>query len=76
MRWSWDRHPQTSDQFGAALLDRVGMLATFPYLGARAPNGSRRILSGPIRIYYRVDEERKTIEVLRFLHASRADPLT
>jgi len=74
MRWSWDRHPETSEQFGTALLDRVRKLATFPYLGPRGSHGSHRILDGPIRIHYYVDEQRKIVEILRFLHTSRAEP--
>lgn len=72
MRWSWDHHPETSELFGDVLIERVEMLAKFPYLGLRGRSGNRQILSGPIRIHYYVDEQRRTIEILRFLHASRS----
>jgi plasmid stabilization system protein ParE len=31
--WSVEHHPEDSESFGAALLDHIGQLSRFPYLG-------------------------------------------
>jgi toxin ParE1/3/4 len=62
-----------AERFGNALLNHVDLLASFPYIGApvaRRP-GVRKLLHTPIRIYYRLDEDRKIVEVLHFWHGSR-----
>jgi plasmid stabilization system protein ParE len=69
-------NPEAASRFGKALLNHVDLLATFPHIGApvhRKP-GIREILHTPIRIYYRIHEDRKTVEVLQFWHASRRRP--
>jgi plasmid stabilization system protein ParE len=33
MRWSWEKHPETSERFGRALLGHLDLLKDFPRLG-------------------------------------------
>jgi len=34
----------------------------------------RKILHTPVRIYYRIHEERRCVEILHFRHAARQEP--
>jgi plasmid stabilization system protein ParE len=34
----------------------------------------RKIVHSPIRIYYRLDEDRNMVEILHFWHGSRRNP--
>jgi plasmid stabilization system protein ParE len=67
---------RAAERFGNAILDHVEILGSFPQLGAavdRKP-GVRSLLHTPVRIYYRVNEKRKRIEILHFWHAARREP--
>lgn len=69
---------ETSERFGGAILDRVRLPASQPRIGALIPGrkGVRRMLFTPVRIYYRIDERRKTVEIIRILRTSRKAPPT
>jgi plasmid stabilization system protein ParE len=71
-----ENNPPAAERFGDALLNHVDLLATFPRLGVpmRSRPGIRKILHTPIRIYYRIHEGQKTVEVLHFWHGSRRAP--
>jgi plasmid stabilization system protein ParE len=73
---SWELHPGTTERFGAALLNHVDLLKSFPRLGApvRGYPGVRRLLHSPLHVYYRTLPERRCIEVLHFWHTSRNPP--
>ena len=75
MRWSWENHPETSEKFGGVILDHIRLLAFFPYLGipVRRRKGVRKLLHSPVRIYYRIDEKQRTIEILRISHTARRE---
>ncbi len=62
---------------GESLIDHVKMLQSFPYAGVRSPNRKevRKLFHTPYRVYYRVHQERKVVEVLHFWHAARLGPL-
>ena len=47
-----------------------------PLLGrpVRGYAGVRRLLHSPLYVYYRIEQSREAIEVLRFWHASRRPP--
>ena len=74
--YSWANFPDTAERFGNALLNHVDLLQRFPRLGApvRHRHGIRKILHTPVRIYYRLWEDQKLVEVLHFWHVSRRDP--
>ncbi|HEX4770029.1 MAG TPA: type II toxin-antitoxin system RelE/ParE family toxin [Bryobacteraceae bacterium] len=74
--WSREHHPDTTEQFGERLFDHLEQLTTFPYVGIRvtkSPN-VRRLSHPPLHIYYRVNNKKQSIEVLRFRHAARRPP--
>jgi plasmid stabilization system protein ParE len=68
--------PQTAERFGNALLDHIDLLGRFPRLGTPVPHrkGVRKILHSPIRIYYRLHEDRNLVEILHLWHGSRRGP--
>jgi plasmid stabilization system protein ParE len=76
MRWSWERHPETSEGFGSALLNHIDLLSSFPHLGSPVIHrpGVRKLLHSPVRVYYRIRNDRKLIEVLHLWHAARRNP--
>ncbi len=76
MNWSFDQYPNTSKRFGTSLLNHVDLLERFPALGAPVKGfpGMRRLEHFPIHVYYRLNEERQSVEILRFLHAARKRP--
>jgi plasmid stabilization system protein ParE len=73
LAYSWANFPDTSERFGAALLNHLNLLGTFPFIGSPVAGheGVRQLVHTPILIYYRVDEERRLVEVLHFWHRSR-----
>ena len=68
--------PDAAERFGTALLTHVELLQSFPRLGVPIPKrpGVRKMLHSPVRVYYRIDETRKLIEILHFWHAARKNP--
>ena len=74
--WSWKNHPGTTERFGNALLNHVDLLKDFPLLSAPVKGTSRvrKLLHSPLYFYYRVDEKRKVIDILRIWHISRKTP--
>ena len=73
LAWSWEKHPGTTQRFGVALLNHVGLLKSFPRLGAPVDGypDVRWFLHSPFHVYYRLLPEQKRIEVLHFWHRSR-----
>lgn len=70
-------NPDAALRFGMKMLDRAALLADFPELGrpySKRP-GVRRLVVKPYVIYYRVRYEIRTVEVLRFWHSARRDPV-
>jgi plasmid stabilization system protein ParE len=68
--------PGSAERFGTALLNHVEVLREFPRIGLPVSRRStvRRILHSPIRVYYRLHDNRKVVEILHFWHASRSRP--
>ena len=69
-------NPTAAGGFGAALLNQIELLAAFPHIGAPVHHlqGVRKLLYTPIRIYYRIDNDASTVEILHFWHAARREP--
>lgn len=67
---------EAASRFGASLLDHVDLLARFPRLGSviRKRSRVRKLLHSPMLVYYRVDEEKRLIEILHLRHAARVPP--
>lgn len=73
--YSWATFPATSERFTASLLNHVDLLKSFPYIGSPvvARPDIRQLIHTPISIYYRVNAERKRVEILHLWHGARAD---
>ena len=69
-------NPSAAEQFGTSLLKHVELFQNLPRIGVPVPGrpGVRKILHSPVRVYYRLHEDRRLIEVLHFWHAARKDP--
>jgi toxin ParE1/3/4 len=69
-------NPNAAEQFGRAILNHIELLATFPRVGAplKGRPEIRKLLHSPVRIYYRVDEKRKRVQILHFWHSARKEP--
>ena len=64
-----------AERLGRALLSHVELLQDFPRLGRIIANRGavRMMVHFPIRIYYRIHEGDRLIEVLHFWHGSRRE---
>jgi plasmid stabilization system protein ParE len=76
LEYSWINFPDTAASFGNTLLEHLALLERFPRLGSLVPDrpGIRKLLHTPIRIYYRLDEDRRSIEIVHFWHGARLSP--
>jgi plasmid stabilization system protein ParE len=68
-------NPAAASRFGNDLLNHVDLLAAFPHIGSpvKRRTGMRKILHTPVRVYYRIHEERRCVEILHFWHAARQE---
>jgi len=67
---------ETALRIGNALIDRVGILGNFPFLGSPYPKrpGVRKLASPPYIIFYRAKPEEGRVEILRYWHGARGEP--
>lgn len=65
-----------ASRFGSSLLDHVELLTRFPRKGSNIHKRPRvrKLVHSPFLIYYRVDDERRMIEVLHLRHGARKPP--
>lgn len=65
-----------ASRFGSSLLDHIDLLARFPRMGSiiRKRPQVRKLLHSPFLIYYRVDDDKRVIEVLHVRHGARKPP--
>lgn len=70
--------PSAAERVGNDIIDHVETLRTFPLIGPTYPRGSRvdkrEIVRGNYRIFYRVSEQRKLVEILTIWHGARGEP--
>src|SRR5215203_1265309 len=70
--------PDQALRFGQFLIQHTKSLGRFPELGRVIPelddHSIREIIVRTYRIVYRVNQEKRAIEVIRFWHASRGSP--
>ncbi|MCC7174890.1 MAG: type II toxin-antitoxin system RelE/ParE family toxin [Bryobacterales bacterium] len=68
--------PESAERFGGAILNHLELLSRYPYIGSpvSARPGVRQLVHTPILIYYRVNPERRVVEVLHFWHGRRQPP--
>ena len=69
-------NPGAATTLGNNSLDAALSLAETPYKGSpyqKLP-GIRKLTLRPFKIFYRVNEPTKVVEVLRFWHSARSEP--
>jgi toxin ParE1/3/4 len=69
-------NPDAARKLGNSLLDTALDLSQTPHKGspyARLAN-IRKLTLRPYKIFYRVNEPKKLIEILRFWHSARSEP--
>jgi plasmid stabilization system protein ParE len=78
VRTAASHSPTTAESLRAELLASVEVLARFPLIGPtydRDRTGrTREILCRRYRIFYRVIEETRRVEILTIWHSARRDP--
>jgi plasmid stabilization system protein ParE len=67
---------EAASRFGASLLDHVDLLSRFPRLGGviRKRSRVRKLLHSPLLVYYRLDEDKRLIEIVHVRHGARKQP--
>jgi plasmid stabilization system protein ParE len=67
---------EAASRFGTSVLDHVDLLSRFPRLGGviRKRSRVRKLLHSPLLVYYRLDEDKKLIEILHIRHGARQQP--
>lgn len=73
-----DDNPSAAEKLGDDIIRHVEILGTFPLIGPPYPRGGtgrvREILCGRYRVFYRVSERKKLVEILTIWHAARGSP--
>ena len=71
-------NPIVAERFGKELIDRSKPLSHFPRLGRMVPEENdeclREIVFKSYRIFYRVNDASRLVEIVRFWHAARGTP--
>ena len=71
-------NPDAAGRVGRGILNHVGILTSFPFIGPSYPRDSRgalrEIMYRPYRIFYDVSEVSRTVEILHVWHTVRAEP--
>ncbi len=69
-------NPDAASKLGNALLDSALSLSKTPFKGSPYARlaGMRKLTLRPYKIFYRVDETKRLVEVLRFWHSARHEP--
>jgi plasmid stabilization system protein ParE len=70
--------PSAAERLGQGILDHADLLGEFPSVGPTFPRGStgpdREIVFGNYRIFYRVFNESKSVEIFAVWHGARGEP--
>jgi toxin ParE1/3/4 len=66
-------NPQAAKKLGSNLLDLALSLDSMPYRGSKVKKrrGVLKLVHGNYLIYYRVNENKRTVEILSFKHGAR-----
>jgi plasmid stabilization system protein ParE len=67
-----------AERVRSSILNHVDILGSFPLIGPVYPRDrrgrAREIVCGQYRIFYRVDESAKRVEILTVWHGARREP--
>ena len=70
---------EAAERVGYRIVDHVTILKTFPETGPifrRRPRGNvRLIICRPFKIFYRIHDGNRLVEILHVWHGARKDPL-
>ena len=68
-------NPEAAKKLGSSLLDLALSLDSMPYRGSKVKKrrGVLKLIHENYLIYYRVNEGKKTVEVLSFKHGARIE---
>jgi toxin ParE1/3/4 len=70
--------PDVAEKTANAILNHVEVLRTFPRIGPRYAKDPHRqvreVLCGKYRIFYRLNEQNKSVEILTVWHGARDEP--
>jgi toxin ParE1/3/4 len=73
------RNPPAAEIVRCSILDSIEVLKRFPYIGPQYERDltrrSREIISNPYRIFYRVKDETRRVEILTVWHSARSEPM-
>jgi toxin ParE1/3/4 len=66
-------NPQAAKRLGSNLLELALSLDSMPYRGSKVKKrrGVLKLIHGNYLIYYRVNENKRTVEILTFKHGAR-----
>ena len=71
--------PQQADSVGQEIIQHVDILRSFPRIGPvyeRARDLSvRQVVCGTYRIFYRIREKQRAIDILHIWHSARNEPM-
>jgi plasmid stabilization system protein ParE len=70
-----EKDAAAASRFGASLLDHIHLLARFPRLGGviRKRSRVRKLLHSPLLVYYRIEEDKRLIEIVHVRHGARRE---
>jgi toxin ParE1/3/4 len=70
---------EAAERVGNRIVDHVTILQTFPEIGPifrrRSRGNVRQIICRPFKIYYRVRDEHRMVQILHVWHGARQDPI-
>jgi toxin ParE1/3/4 len=69
-------NPAAAQALGENLLDAALSLAKTPFKGSPYPKlaNVRKLTLPPFKIFYRVNDRTRDVQILRFWHSARRDP--
>lgn len=70
-------NPEAAKALGDNLLDAALSLAKAPFKGSRYPKlgDVRKLTLPPFKIFYRVNDRTSAVQILRFWHSARREPI-
>ena len=66
-------NPNAAEAFGGELLDEAMSLESLPYRGSRVKKrrGLLKLIHGNYLIYYRIQEQKRVVEIVAFKHGAQ-----
>ncbi len=78
VRYISNDSPARAESFALKIISDIELLASSPHMGRAVPeyhcSSIREIIVRPYRVVYRLDEQSKSVEIVRIWHAARGEP--